>query len=315
MEKTLRGALGIETVQDLYNKRAQVFHLFKPATAQFLMRASIGYSESTMNTNDDDEEESVNRKGISHERTFSPISDWPELCAKAKTITQSLVQDLKERRLRPKTITVKVKLTNFDLISKTASREIAFFQPENMQQSSTNVLNMVLKLLKDLRSSHLTDSGNSFAVRLLGVRCSNFQVAKDTQISLDRYCADMHPNAPAKKHPNEMINPGSSNVPCALINPYKYTSSTPIKRNSISHTNSLSNNARIIKSDDEKDVSCPICGQLLGGNDNNAINVHIDSCLNAPTVKQLAKEETKLAELTYDKKPKKKTRLADFFNE
>ena len=322
MEKTLRGALGIETVHDLYNKRAQVFHLFKPATAQFLMRASIGYSESGVNTEEDDEE-SLHRKGISHERTFSPISDWSELCTKAEAITQSLVEDLKERSLRPKTITLKIKLTNFDLISKTSSRELAFFQPGNMQQSSNDILNMVLKLLKEVRSSYSIDDGNTFAVRLLGVRCSNFQVAKDTQMSLDRYCGKVNSNATAKKRPSEKLHPEESNISSCLINPYKTTSSSTMKRNTNSKTllpnanpSSKSNHAPIIESDHEEHARCPICGQILiSENDNNAINAHIDSCLNAPTVKQLAKEETLFAELKNDKKPKKKGRLADFFKD
>jgi transcription elongation factor Elf1 len=61
---------------------------------------------------------------------------------------------------------------------------------------------------------------------------------------------------------------------------------------------------------------CPICGtsiQSISSNDNNAINAHIDACLNAKTVKQLAQEETLYADLKGGK-PKKKRSLADFFN-
>jgi hypothetical protein len=36
---------------------------------------------------------------------------------------------------------------------------------------------------------------------------------------------------------------------------------------------------------------CPVCGLVFDNHDNTEINSHIDSCLNATTVKQLAKAE------------------------
>ena len=158
MEKTLRGACGVETIKDLFDKRAEVYLLFKPASAKFLLRASIGYSDSkhrqdsTAEDESDDAEEALNRKGISHERTFSPTSIWSEMCTKLEGITLALVQDL--RRLRPKTITLKIKLANFHILSRSTTREIALFENCNQRQSSIDLVDIVINLLKEAKHEY-----------------------------------------------------------------------------------------------------------------------------------------------------------------
>jgi DNA polymerase kappa len=318
-EKILRGALGIETVHDLYQKRAEAFYLFKPATAQFLMRASIGYSDhgSSETPDGDDIDESV-RKGISHERTFSPISSWTDLLTKVETITHALIEDLKERSLRPRTVTLKVKLANFDIITKSFSREVALFQPGNMQHSSQDMMDIVLRLLKEAKSSHSISHNEPFAVRLLGVRCSNFQVSKDNQISLDRYCSTMTSHD-ATKATNQQSKKQESQTDSSpvVFNPYKASPNRSIiAQREVKNSKSLTPlyeqkpNSKVTT----KSVQCPICGILLSsGSDNNAINAHVDTCLNVSTVRQLAKEETTFADLKEEKSRKKRC-LPDFFN-
>lgn len=318
MEKTLLGSLGIETVHDLYEKRAEVYHLFQPATAQFLMRVSIGYSDSGASDETNEDDDSEDRKGISHERTFSPVSDWTDLCTRVESITRSLIRELKEKNLRPRTMTLKVKLANFNVLSKTASREVAFFQPGNMQQSSPDLVNTVLKLLKEAKTSYMSSHNNdSFSVRLLGVRCSNFQTAKDNQMSLDRYChKSMSPSPAVQSLDNRILCTASNNSP-VIVNPYKTSpkrskgSTSPTYNTALKST--LPNGSDDITADSAKIVQCPICGLSLQNSDDSAINTHIDSCLNASTVKQLAKEETMFADAK-DEKSKKKRSLADYFN-
>jgi DNA polymerase kappa len=314
MEKTLRGVLGIETVKDLYNKRAEVFYLFKPATAQFLMRACIGYSDDFKQSDatEKDAEDSLHCKGISHERTFSATSSWTELCTKLESITNCLIEDLKMRSLKPKTISLKVKLTNFDILSKTASREIALFQPGNMKQSSQDLLDTVIKLLKEAKTTYTSNHNDSFAVRLLGVRCSNFQVTKDNQVSLDRYRM-MSPDTKGIKQSSEM-SPVPARSP-VVSNPYK-TSPKNNSCNILSTTSLLEDYSNANEPTSKIFIQCPICGSSLNSDqDNSTINAHIDACLNSSTVKRLAKEETVFAELKNGEKIKKKKRsLTDFFN-
>jgi len=335
MEKTLRGVCDIETVQDLYNKRAEVYFLFKPASAQSLLRVSIGYSESKhreSNEDGDDTEEALHRKGISTERTFSPTSDWIQMCTKLEGISMSLVQDLREKSLRPKTITLKIKLANFDILTRATTRDIALFGAKNQRQSAQDLVDIVIRLLKDAKREHdkknkapaeLSTKKIPFSVRLLGVRCSNFQIGKDNQSSIihyqvtkgssdtDKVSADSssdkrspvkNPYSPKltnehveKKRVNSKINPEHS----LGIKP---SPSNPKAGNNITSTENAN-------TDFGTDIQCPIC-QAYFKSGKVDINAHIDSCLNAATVKQLAKEET---HEWNQRNKKKKRKLGDFF--
>jgi hypothetical protein len=331
MEKMLRGISNIETVRDLYDRRAEVYYLFKPASANFLLRASIGFSEDggrlePVEDENADADEALHRKGISHERTFSPTSSWTTLCTNLERITLCLARDLRDRNLRPKTITLKVKLDNFDILTRATTREIALFQNCNNSQSCEELVDIVINLLKEAKREH--EGGGSvkktkmtataskartpFSIRLLGVRCSNFQ-SISTQQSLHRYGAAR--NQDCADEPFTSRN--SNNIP--VKNPYLSPKSTKLRRyvvesnsplDKLSLTTALSESAN----DDNFDtrVRCPLCRIDFSNNDdgNELLNRHIDECLNAPTLKQLANEETACAD---ERMTHKKRRLNDFF--
>jgi DNA polymerase kappa len=290
MEKTLYGVCGIEHVQDLYDHRAEVQFLFKRATADFLLRASIGFSDCNKHREDsaeDDDDEAIHRKGISHERTFAPTSNWSDLCNKLETITLCLVQDLRERNLMPKTVTLKVKLASFDILTRAVTRNVAFVFDQNNTQSSSaqELVDVAVNLMKEakrVRDKKLAKG--CFSVRLLGVRCSNFQLHKETQFSLDRY---------RRK---------TSQSP--IINPY----ASP-KRDVVA--NSTNEEAKDAPSLNLGQISCPMCTRIFQSDQNQELNSHVDSCLNAPTVRELCKEETASADERAKKKQKRT--LNDFF--
>jgi DNA polymerase kappa len=338
MEKILRGVSNIETVKDLYIKRSDVHVLFKPATAHFLLRASIGYSESKQHESADDEtgdagDETLHRKGISHERTFSPTSSWNELCTKLEKISLCLVHDLREKNLRPKTITLKVKLSSFDILTRATTRDIALFQNCNNSHSPQDLVDIVVHMLKEVKREHDNRSptkksqssnnpGSPFSVRLLGVRCSNFQLNEDNQQSLYRYQffqnlinAENHPlfdnNSPIVKNPYgrpkfftsnyEKLSTGSSAHNMLPPSDQKLPSAKKV-------TTKTSDETEL----EENRLQCPLCNKYFESDeDGNAVlNAHIDACLNATAVKQLAREETVCAD---ERIRKKKCKLADFF--
>jgi hypothetical protein len=329
MEKMLRGVSNIETVKDLYDRRAEIYFLFKPASANFLMRASIGFSEESERLESAEEEngdmeETLHRKGISHERTFSPTSSWSNLCTNLEKITLCLIRDLRERNLRPKTITLKVKLDNFDMLTRATTRDIALFQNCNHSQSCQGLVDIVINLLKEAKREHehggaanktkiataAPKTGSPFSVRLLGVRCSNFQPHEDTQQSLHRYGAARNQDCAAK--PRALRDNKNSPVK----NPYLSPKSTKIRRDNVETKRPLDELIYTTKqgqaASTDKQLQCPLCRVGFPNNeDGNALlNAHIDECLNATTVKQLANEETACAD---GRKKCKKCRLTDFF--
>ena len=339
MEKTLRGVLNIETVFDLYNKRADIYFLYKPASANFLLRASIGYSDDHHNSttdNDDDNNdknttnEAMNRKGMSHERTFSPTSCWSTLCTNLEKIATCLANDLREKNLRPKTITLKVKLDTFDILTRAMTRDVALFQTCNQFESCQTLVDIAIGLLKEAKREHeqcgpatkKPKSANSvsqktlkpFSIRLLGVRCSNFQLHDDMQQSLHRYgtATWVERDCVVQTRPTAPTHDTDSTTRPVMRNPYL----SPLSNSRQDNDSKLKQYERInthgIVEINNEQVNCPMCQVSFPNNDNGntSLNAHIDECLNLATVKQLVNEEIMCAN---EKVKNKKRRLTDFF--
>jgi len=334
MEKTLRGVLNIETVVDLYNKRADIYFLYKPASSNFLLRASIGYSDDHLNSttdNDDDNHdknttnEAMNRKGMSHERTFTPTSCWSTLCTNLEKIATCLANDLREKNLRPKTITLKVKLDTFDILTRAMTRDVALFQNCNQSESCQTLVDIAIGLLKEAKREHeqcgpATKKPKSatavaqktlkpFSIRLLGVRCSNFQLHDDMQQSLLRYGTATwgERDCVVQTRPTTPTHDTDRTTGPVMRNPYLSPLSTSRQDN-----DSKMKQYEQINSHGNERVKCPMCQDSFPNNDNGnlSLNAHIDECLNLATVKQLVNEETMCAD---EKVKNKKRRLTDFF--
>jgi DNA polymerase kappa len=167
-EKTLN-AFGVQTVRDLYEQRALVRFLFQPASAKFLLRASLGCSSS-----DDkapSEEETHGQKGISRERTFQSGRSWAEINSKLEDIGRLLSKDMVQKKLWGHTITIKVKLHTFDCLSRARTLPRGKFL-----QGADDMVTVATDILREIRKEFKGgDGGGQFNVRLLGIRCSNFQ--------------------------------------------------------------------------------------------------------------------------------------------
>ncbi|OEU10018.1 DNA/RNA polymerase, partial [Fragilariopsis cylindrus CCMP1102] len=120
-EKLLQQVCNIHTGLELYEKRGLVQFLFQPATAEFLLKSSVGCSgegSSFASFGTEQEESSDHQKGISRERSFSPESDWALLNIKLEEISRMLSEDMKRKSVMGHTVTVKVKLANFDVLNR-----------------------------------------------------------------------------------------------------------------------------------------------------------------------------------------------------
>ena len=210
-EKTL-AAFGISTVRDLYDQRGLVNALFRSKTSRFLLRASVGCDSSSSNDPGDDDDDlcgegnedpssgsHLSQKGISRERTFGAEGSWTELNIRLEDISRKLSQDMVRKNVWARTVTVKVKLHTFDVLSKARSMQRGVFiqAPEELATVAT-------ELLKEVRSDYkkknepneskrkhvagcdhpqnrnevpnINDSTKiykPFTCRLLGIRCSN----------------------------------------------------------------------------------------------------------------------------------------------
>mmetsp|Transcript_25625 Transcript_25625/g.56086 ORF Transcript_25625/g.56086 Transcript_25625/m.56086 type:complete len:719 (-) Transcript_25625:12-2168(-) len=327
-EKILN-AFNINTVQDLYDQRALVqFTFSKQATAGFLLRRSIGWTDSDSKADDDETgNESLGQKGISKERTFQPGKTWTEINSKLEDIAHSLSSAMKRKDIWSHTITLKCKLHTFDVLTRSKSMARGVYL-----QSAQDIIPIVAQILADLKKEH---KGGVFSVRLLGIRASNFREESDSrqpdiQSFLTKKSASSSSaaaNSPKRVDIDEKQDDydegKASSVNCKSTNDIF---SSPYARKGHTTTSSPRNNTSMSPpvattpppdpactntstSSDMQVTTCPICSVEVAG-DNDALNRHVDSCLNASTVRRLAKDESTAA----DERAKKRRVLRDFFN-
>jgi DNA polymerase kappa len=84
-------SLGINTCEDLWEKRALIQLLFKPKSAEFLLEVSMGLGATEV-------EKDYHRKGLSSERSFHPTGDRQTLEAKLRELANTVAEQLQQVR-------------------------------------------------------------------------------------------------------------------------------------------------------------------------------------------------------------------------
>lgn len=319
-EKILN-AFDIRTVQELYDKRALVQFIFEgQATANFLLQRSIGWSNSDSNNKDVEEESSLGQKGISKERTFRAGRTWGEVNAKLEEIAEKLSEAMKRKKLFAHTITLKVKLSTFDVLSRAKSMTRGVYI-----QSAEEMIPIVSKILSDMKNEHK----GTFSVRLLGIRCSNFREESDSrQKQLDSFLVKKPidsakiqststdaVDSPKKKEDQEGMHEKQDRM--LIVSPYRKGTigikASPHARGNSSSPRPSTPIAVAAVSDPadslQVETVCPICSKTISG-DNNDLNRHVDACLNAGTVAELVEQSNAEAD---ERSSKKRRLLKDFF--
>lgn len=153
-EKILQ-SLSITSCGEILSNAGTILALFSPVSSTFFIKSSLGLGSTS---HADYDEGDSGRKGISCERTFSSTSCEKKLVSKLSDVSGNLANDMAKSSLRGKTVTLKVKMSTFEVKTKslTLNRYIS---------SHTDIFKHARDLLMEELPAEL---------RLLGVRISNF---------------------------------------------------------------------------------------------------------------------------------------------
>lgn len=285
-EKILH-AFGIKTPNDLYKKRAMIRCIFKPTTSQFLLRASLGLANDTEQATKENDDDDIGRRGISRERTFAPTNSQHDIVNTLGNLAKMLADDMVKEGIGCRTISLKVKLSSFEVINRSKTLP---------NGCCVNEAQDVLDIVKDMLVSVTQKYGSdSLFVRLLGVRCSNlvsYGKGSSRQVRIDGFLT----NESAKSK-------GIDGVAKTKLQSHP----------SIGSSHSINTPAPINETREVEAIGapCPVCGKMLSSGDNVALNSHLDKCLSMGIIRETARRESKVA-LT-EKKRRKKNNLFDFF--
>jgi DNA polymerase kappa len=193
-EQLLSKVLNIKTCGDLFEKRGLVLLLFKPATAHFLLRASIGLGDTMLSG-----KESA-RKSMSSETTFEDTSDPQTLFSVCDNVCTDLAMTLRnneEGPLKGRQVTVKIKTHKFEIKTKVATLQL----PSCDYEIISSVARKILKQFMDLAVD------KPLNLRLIGVRISGFNDP------LKKHSTSNQPNI--QKYLSHKVSKFDQNLPLA----------------------------------------------------------------------------------------------------
>jgi hypothetical protein len=306
------------------------------------LRSSLGCSSS-----DDkapSEEETHGQKGISRERTFQSGRSWAEINSRLEDIGRLLSKDMVQKNLWAHTITIKVKLHTFDCLSRSRTLPRGKYL-----QGANDMVVVATDMLREIRKEFKGGDGQ-FNVRLLGIRCSNFQDDEErtdaSQMNIEKFleskpqavpspprcddplsfsllpedshgeqrsrspasaAAGMTRHAkktpPASKSTIRRLTPAAAAAAAAAALPTVSLvgSSKPIPGVATAAAAATSCHELTGGTETETEtehqvddiVHCPVCQiALFSVSDNDALNRHVDACLNGSMVRRAAQEES-----------------------
>jgi hypothetical protein len=172
-------------------------------------------------------------------------------------------------------------------------------------QEPDDMVKLATELVLELKKHH---KGETFSVRLLGVRCSNFQREDEraddaNQMNMDQFLCSPRKEGTKRAASTTILGHASTTDKSSqrqLPAPMKSAQHATIVQTTAHYT---------AQQEASENPACPMCGQVIREQDNDAVNRHIDTCLNSSAVRQAIQEESLAA--TRDRV--KKRRLTDFF--
>ncbi|KAK2151273.1 hypothetical protein LSH36_368g00004 [Paralvinella palmiformis] len=163
-------AVGVTTCTDLYNKRGLLYHLYSTISFNYFMRVCIGIGSTRV-------ERDYERKSIGVERTFSEISKPAELYKKCYELSEALTEDLSKEQMLGKTVTLKLKLSNFEMRTRSHTQIQYISDMESIYDAAKAILRQEIQ----------GASPAPLKLRLMGVRMTNLisegEVTKQKTIS------------------------------------------------------------------------------------------------------------------------------------
>uniref|UniRef100_A0A914UL93 DNA-directed DNA polymerase n=1 Tax=Plectus sambesii TaxID=2011161 RepID=A0A914UL93_9BILA len=247
------------------------------------MRIALGVGSNTISNHDHE------RKSISVERTFGNTKDPEELFAICKRLCENLAEDVSERELMGKTVTLKLKLSTFDVKTRAASsgRPISTF--EQIHEKAVEILKKEMS------------EADGLELRLMGVRLSNLTskptgniqqfFVKKSYVGDSADCAVLsEPEANKSVDDDVVVVASSSFDPVASDG--SGSGRTAIHDDSSESKPSPPVSAAQSSSPSMELAFCPVCQHKLPGSRSlDDLNAHIDDCLSRKTIAEVVSEE------------------------
>ena len=150
--------IGVETIGQLASRTIdELIETFGNSYGQYLYEASRGIDESPLITH-------WEAKSISREKTFQEdVKDWQTIAKNLASLTEEVVDDMRESGHRAKTVTIKIRFSDFQTLTRAKTLDGYTDSKEDLRKAAFACLKRI-ELNK--------------RVRLIGVRASKLEKRK-----------------------------------------------------------------------------------------------------------------------------------------
>lgn len=253
-------AIGIRYCRDVFPSRALLLELFGERAFQFLAECYLGLGRTHLLP-----AEAYERKSIGVERTFKDTSNMTDLEQKLRSMSAQLETELAEKRLRGRTLVLKVKLDSFEVLTRQMAPSSPVYKADSIFRHS----------LPMLRKLH--DEIPGFAIRLMGLRSTHLLSSERLERMLSYF---------QQPKPADLVDDGMEKEAKELRAISESFDKQPVyKQHSVENFE--------MKSSPKEEVpeswKCPICLTPQPA-DSLVFNQHIDFCLSKQEIKEAVKE-------------------------
>eukprot|EP00475_Leptophrys_vorax_P008516 TRINITY_DN15518_c0_g2_i1.p1 TRINITY_DN15518_c0_g2~~TRINITY_DN15518_c0_g2_i1.p1 ORF type:complete len:573 (+),score=104.49 TRINITY_DN15518_c0_g2_i1:24-1742(+) len=252
--ETTLSEVGIQTCGEIPEKLPVLYErVLTPRMCLWLLEKSVGLGGSER------EDEIHDRKSVSVERTFRPISSKHDLENKCHELALSLAADVAELNLVGKCLTIKLKMTDFSVRQRSLTLPLYISTFEEIYANALKLLHKELPV----------------RVRLMGLRLSSFKDC--SQPSIDSFFTAKADETESQDENQKLCQVDD----CPKSNTVKITARTPVHcKDGISKYFTPSNSSpKSPATSINGDVSCPVCSKEIRPSTSFNVNRHIDECL------------------------------------
>lgn len=269
------GSIGIETCGDIFPQRALLTKLFGEKAFQFLAQCYLGLGRTKI-----EPVETHERKSVGTETTFNEIGDKEQIRAKLQWAAQELEQDLARTQFKGRTLTLKVKLHTFEVLTRQTAPPRAVSQAKDLYAFA---LPMLAKLEKEIPGMRL---------RLLGLRCTNLVSTKKVGINF------FGAAAPSKSSSEDPSKSPEQNTDHDIGAEETFeTAARQEIQDEMNDLEKLSQEAAVSPASVDAaepefaQWECPVCGRPQIADD-RVFNDHVDFCLSRQMIREVVQGES-----------------------
>jgi len=261
-------SIGIKTCGDIYTHRATLSLMDKQFGLMHLLRVHLGIASNSVQPPQREE-----RKSIGAERTFAPLGDKQKILQKLEEVCAELESDMEQTQWTGRTVTLKYKLSSFEVFTRAKSCERWISKKEDLFAIGQELLLAELPL----------------TIRLIGLRVTKLKDLRtsDTSTGIKRFFEPAGPSSPHKKRrvsPSHEEESDSDEPEVPLLDDV----SVPASVSESTRSKPTSSRKRRPNSKERLECethTCPVCEKKVS-TENDSFNAHLDSCLSREAIRQ-----------------------------